>query len=188
MKFIPILISALLVFSFINPMVLADDSPIAVGKPLPDFTLPAPEDPADLTYLGLAPGQAFKIPQIKAQIVIIEIFSMYCPHCQREAPNVNAFYEHIKKDRKYKDRVRLIGIGAGNSAFEIAFFKKKYAVPFPMFPDEKFEIHKKVGEVRTPYFIGVKIDSGTATIFYSQLGGPDDSRQFLDKLLKHSGL
>jgi len=188
MKFIPILISAALVLSFIHPLVLAGDSPIAVGMSLPEFALPAPEDPADLTYLGLAPGQPFKISQIKAQVVIIEIFSMYCPHCQREAPTVNTFYEQIEKDRKYKGRVKLIGIGAGNSAFEIAFFKKKYAVPFPLFPHEKIGIQKKVGEVRTPYFIGVNLDSGTATIFYSQLGGPDDSRQFLDALLKHSGL
>ena len=188
MKLISILMSAALALCFIHPMVLADDSPIAVGKPLPEFTLPAPEDPADLASLGLAPGQPFKIPQIKAQVVIIEIFSMYCPHCQREAPTVNTFYERIEKDGRYKGRVKLIGVGAGNSAFEIAFFKKKYAVPFPLFPDEKFEIHKKVGEVRTPYFIGVNIDSGTTRIFYSQLGGPDDSRQFLDALLKHSGL
>jgi len=188
MRFIPILISAALVLGLVNPMVLADDSPIAVGKALPEFTLPAPEDPADLASLGLAPGQPFQIPQVKAQVVIIEIFSMYCPHCQREAPTVNAFYERIEKDPRYKGRVKLIGIGAGNSTFEIAFFKKKYAVPFPLFPDEKFEIHKKVGEVRTPYFIGVNLDSGTAMIYYSQLGGPDDSRQFLDALLKHSGL
>jgi peroxiredoxin len=171
-----------------TPTTLADDNPIAKGQPLPEFTLPAPEDPAHLDYLGLAPEQPFKIHQIRAQVVIIEIFSMYCPHCQREAPTVNAFYERIQKDRKLRGRVKLIGIGAGNSPFEIAFFKKKYAVPFPLFPDEKFEIHKKIGEVRTPYFIGVNTEGGVATIFYSQLGGPDDSQQFLDALLKHSGL
>jgi hypothetical protein len=94
----------------------------------------------------------------------------------------------IETNPKFKDTVKLIGIGAGNSLFEINFFKKKYAVPFPLFPDADFTIHQKIGEVRTPYFIGVKIENGSATIYYSQLGGPEDSRQFLEKLLSKAGL
>jgi peroxiredoxin len=188
MKAARILIGAILGLSLITTAVPAEDNPIAVGKQLPDFTLPAPEDTAHQAYLGLSAAEPFKISQIKAKVVIIEIFSMYCPHCQREAPTVNAFYEKIEKNPAYKSNVKLIGIGAGNSAFEIDFFKKKYAVPFPLFPDGDFSIHKKTGEVRTPYFIGIKNENGTATIYYSQLGGPEDSRQFLDKLLKRSGL
>jgi len=168
--------------------VQAADNPNAVGYQLPDFTLPAPEDAAHQAYLGLASPDPFKISQIKAQVVIIEIFSMYCPHCQREAPTVNAFFQKIEANPKFKDTVKLIGIGAGNSPFEINFFKKKYAVPFPLFPDADFTIHQKIGEVRTPYFIGVKIENGSATIYYSQLGGPEDSRQFLEKLLSKAGL
>ena len=73
--------------------------------------------------------------------------------------------------------------------FEINFFRKKYAIPFPLFSDKDFIIHKKLGEVRTPYFIGIKLaGNGDHTIFYSQLGGPKDSRQFLENLLKGSGL
>jgi peroxiredoxin len=188
MKIVRVLLCALLTLGLLTAAVSAADNPIAVGSPLPDFTLPAPEDSAHRAYLGLSSAEPFKIPQINAKIVIIEIFSMYCPHCQREAPTINTFYEKIKNTPKFKDSVKLIGIGAGNSAFEVDFFRKKYGIPFPLFPDSDFSIHKITGEVRTPYFIGVKIANGTATIYYSQLGGPDDSHQFLEKLLENSGL
>jgi hypothetical protein len=55
----------------------AGGQPPAVGGPLPDFTLAAPKGPEDQKYLGLAGPTAFKINDIKAEVVIIEIFNMY---------------------------------------------------------------------------------------------------------------
>ena len=69
------------------------------------------------------------------------------------------------------------------------FFKKKYEVPFPLFPDEDLSIHKMIGEVRTPYFIGVKInDDGSHEVFYSKLGGFKDPDKFLRQMIKLSGI
>jgi len=52
-------------------------NPLAVGSRLPDIVLPMPEDSHVLDYLGL-PGQgSFEIPQIGAEVVVVEIFSMY---------------------------------------------------------------------------------------------------------------
>ena len=160
-----------------------------VGGQLPDFTLGVPKDAAEKTYLGLSGSGAFKIPQIRAKTVIVEIFSMYCPYCQKEALNVNRVYEKIEADPALRGKIKLLGIGVGNSAFEVGVFRKKYNIPFPLFPDGDFVLHKLLGEVRTPYFIGVKINSdGSHQVIHSRLGAFESVEKFLDEIVKVSDL
>jgi peroxiredoxin len=114
---------------------------------------------------------------------------MYCPYCQKEAPNVNELYQLINSKPDLKDKIKIIGVGAGNTPFEVDVFKKQYNVPFPLFPDESFSIHKSVGNVRTPYFFVIKINAdGSNKIIYSKAGSIQDPNQFLDFILKESGL
>jgi thiol-disulfide isomerase/thioredoxin len=167
----------------------AADKPPQKGESLPVINLPIPKSPDEKSYLGLSGGGSFKIPQIKAKVVIIEIFSMYCPYCQKDAPAINELYALIENDPDLKKKVKLIGIGAGNTPFEVGVYKKTYAVPFPLFPDQDFTIHKACGEVRTPYFIVVKInEDGSHLIVHSQLGEYPGAKPFLELVLKSSGL
>ena len=159
------------------------------GDLLPEIVLSVPNNPDHQKYLGLHGEGSFTIPQIKARVVIVEIFSMYCPYCQAEAPSLNKLYSKIQGDTNLKDNFKIIGIGTGNSTFEIEHFRKTYDIPFPLFPDDDFSLHKKIGEVRTPYFFGIAInEDGTHKILYSKQGRLEDHDQFINILLQGAGL
>ncbi len=179
----------ILLFSALTFSVLSANKPPEKGERLPVINLPIPKNLDERNYLGLSGSGLFKIPQIKAKAVIVEIFSMYCPYCQKDAPGVNELYRLIENNADIKNKIKLIGIGAGNSSYEVEVFKKTYNVPFPLFPDKDFAIHKACGEVRTPYFMVVKInEDGTHQIVHNQLGNYPGAEPFLELVLKASGL
>jgi len=159
------------------------------GDRLPEIRLPIPNRPEERKYLGLPAQRSFKILQIKASIVIIEVTSLYCPICQKEASRVNELYEIIERNRTWKDKIKLIAIGAGNSPKEMELLKRTYAIPFPLFSDQDFTLHKALGEVRTPYFIAVKINGdGTDQVTYSEPGAFEEPETFIERITKDSGL
>lgn len=167
----------------------AANEPPRVGGPFPELKLTKPADAADLKYLGLSGSGEFHVSQIKAQAVIVQIFSMYCPYCQKDAPHVNRLFGLIESNPALRDKIKIIGIGAGNSQFEVNTFKKKYQVQFPLIPDADFKIHKIVGEVRTPYFIVVKMNgSRKQEVVYSKLGAHEDIEAFLAEIVKLTDL
>lgn len=170
-------------------IVSAENSPPNVGSVFPEIELLKPNSPDHLKYLGLSGSGFFKINQIKAKVVIIEIFSMYCPYCQAEAPNVNRLYASIEGNPTFKNKIKIIGIGINNSIFETEIFKKKYKVAFPLIPDGDFKLHKIMGEVRTPYFIVVKLNGGKSPeVIYSRLGALENNDLFLSQIVKSAGL
>jgi thiol-disulfide isomerase/thioredoxin len=163
--------------------------PPSEGDFLPEIVLTVPQILGQKKYLGLSGETTFTISQIKASVVIVEIFSMYCPFCQAEAPSLNELYYKIQNNSSLEGRFKLIGIGAGNTTFEVEHFRNTYKIPFPLFPDDDFSIHKKIGEVRTPYFFAVGINKdGTHRILYSHQGRLKNHDQFIKMLLQRAGL
>lgn len=155
----------------------AEDHALSVGAALPPIRLQAPADAAQRGYLGLAPKSDFTIDQIQAEVVIVQIFSMYCPICQREASKVNQLFSAVERNAELRRRVKIIGIGAGNSPYEVDFFRKSFQVPFPIFADADFDIHKQLGEVRTPYFIGLRLAAGKPPLIKLTHAGPFESAE-----------
>lgn len=184
-----LLITAL--FFLLSPSleVCASEAVPQKGSSFPSITIPIPDKDAEKAYLGLTVKNSFKLSEIKAELLIIEIYSMYCPYCQKEAPIVNELYQIIEKKPTLKDKIKLIGIAAGNTPFEIDIFRNQFTVPFPLFPDESFAVHKKIGEVRTPHFFVLKMNAdGSNKIVYSKTGSIEDAAKFLDHILQESGL
>lgn len=173
------LVTILLFIVLMLPGIAKAEFPLEVGKNFPKIKLET-TDTQHARVLGFLGKKTFGVEDIESEFVLIQIFSMYCPYCQADAPKVNEFFEMLETSPATKGRVKLIGIGAGNSAFEIETFRKKYDIKFSLFPDGDFSIHKKIGEVRTPYFILVKQEKGQAgKILFSKLGSVAKPESFL---------
>lgn len=186
---IMILLTIFLSLSFSKLSIRAAEVAPAKGDMFPALSLAMPEREGAREYLGLTGNGSFSISQIKADLVIVEIFSMYCPYCQKEAPLVNDLYRMISENPALKDRIKIIGIGAGNTPFEVDVFRNKYDIRFPLFSDESFTVHKAVGEVRTPYFFVLRTNAdGSDRVIYSKVGTIQDPKQFLDLIVKEAGL
>jgi hypothetical protein len=68
--------AAILALLFYPCQVVAKSPPKKGGK-LPKVELRVPRDPTQRSYLGLSGDGVFRIPQVKAQVVIIELFNTY---------------------------------------------------------------------------------------------------------------
>ena len=75
-----ILYFMLVVILFSLPVVgfaVSEGKPPAEGGVLPDIILRVPAPPGLRLYVGVSGKKNFTIPEIEAEVVLIEIFSMY---------------------------------------------------------------------------------------------------------------
>ena len=181
-----VIVLLILVFS---GCVFAGNPSLVKGEILPVFSLPIPKNAGEKNYLGLSGEGFFKISKIKAKGMLIKIFSLYCPVCQGTAAAMAELYHQIEENPDLKDKIKLIGIGAGNSLLEVEVFKQTNHIPFPVFPDEDFTIHKVLGEVRTPFFIATRMNrNGSHEIVHTHLGALTRVQAFLDLMLEAYGI
>jgi peroxiredoxin len=159
--------------------------PLPVGSSMPDLLLRGELSRANLTHLGLKGPAPRRLSEINAKTVILVAFSMYCPHCQREAPALNELNALIAS-RGLSEDVKLIGVGIGNSDFEVQVFRDKYATTFPLFSDPDFRVNKEIGEVGTPFFyvLAMNPEKKEIRVVRTLLGRMDSAETFLDHVLK----
>jgi peroxiredoxin len=132
---------------------------IKAGDFFPEVPMQVPEDSKERAYLGLTAGMTFTLKQVKADLVVVEILSVYCPSCQLQAPAYNKLFNLIENDPDTRGRIKIIGIAVGNGNQEIKDFRDKRNVPFPILPDRSFNMHRAIGGSRTPFTIYVRQDS-----------------------------
>lgn len=152
----------------------------ALGSHLPEFQLETPSSEKDKTYLGI--GTAFKtfsIGQLDCQLALIEIVGVYCPQCHIQMPFFNKLFYRIKRDDDLYKKTKMIAVAVGANPMELAFFKKEHQIPYPVIKDPEFEIHKLLGEPRTPFTMLVSKDK---QVVFAHLGIIKDIDQFLLKI------
>ena len=149
------------------------------GSELPQMALPAPDSPETQKYLGLKTMGPFKLSDINSKVVLIEFLSAMCPRCHATAPLVNKLYKVIEGDSGLAKNVKMIGIAVGNNYRQLDAYKKNFKVPFPILPDDGYEVTGPMGGVDTPTMILATKDG---KVLSSHRGGIEDFDGYLKEL------
>lgn len=152
-------------------------------------SLPTPGDKEIISYLGLNTAEpAFSLQDIHAEIIVVEIFDMYCAYCQKAAPEVNRFFNLIEQ-RGYRERIKFVGIGKRNTQFEINTFRDEYGLEFPIFFDPNGAISANLpNDNITPFFYVIaRATDGTLSVLARQGGGLPSAEALLNAILKAAG-
>lgn len=145
------------VFFVLLAMLLATNlwaaRPINSGELFPEVPLPAPFEPSQRSYLGLANNQPFTLSQVDANIVLVEMLNVHCPHCVRQTTPYNELYRKIEADPETRGRIKILGVAVANNDEAIDDFSVIYSVAFPVISDRHFKLHKALRAGPTPFSI-----------------------------------
>ena len=146
--------------------------------------LASPPAAAERAYLGIT-ADTFRLADVQADIIIIELFSLYCSLCAKEAPAVAELFLLAQKQSTPQRRIVLLGIGAGSTAEEAVRFQKQHSVPFPMVSDQKVIIARTMKMAITPGFIAFKKQpDGSLISLHTRSGVLGPPQHFLDSALQ----
>jgi hypothetical protein len=172
------------VWAFVLLSTFAGYIPPAGAAEVHTLELASPPAAGERAYLGIT-ADTFKLADVQAEIIIVELFSLYCAMCAKEAPAVAELFSLAQKQTTPQRRIVLIGIGAGNTADEVARFKKQHTVPFPLVPDQKVIVARSMKMAITPGFIAFKKQpDGSLVSLYKRLGVLGPPQRFLDNALQ----
>jgi hypothetical protein len=151
----------------------------AVGSYMPDLKIQPPALEKDRQYLGLDGTQAFTAGQVDSPFILIEIVGVYCPHCHAQAPLFNALYNRIKKNPEMDPKIKMLAVAVGATPIEVDYMRNLLNIPFPLIQDPDFDVHKALGEPRTPF---VLVASKDKKVLFTHVGVVEDIDGFLLKL------
>ena len=135
-----------------------------------DYRFTVPQSEADRNYLGLhSEATSFQLEDIQCEVLVIDCFDMYCHLCQAGAGHVNELYR-LGQDQGLAHRVKFIGLGVGDTPFEVSTYMEKFKVPFPLFPDRRTLNARKFGELKLPNLIILRKLSGQFDVIHRSPG------------------
>lgn len=119
------------------------------GDTLPAFELQAPVLEKAREYLGISQA-SFRLADIPCRLLLLEVIGVYCPQCYQQAPLFNTLFNRIETG-KLKGQVKMLALAAGGNETEITYLYEQVRYSFPIVADPNFEVHKLLGEPRTPF-------------------------------------
>ncbi len=150
----------LLLSGWLNDLRAQEKKVIKKGEAFPTVALKTPVQAQDRAYLGISGGDHFTLKDLKAEVLLVEIFDVYCIPCQKQAPLFKQLFGMIQSDPATRDKIKMIGIAVGDEEPEIKKFRDHFQVPYAIVSDPDYILHKAVGGPPAPFSIIVRRDAG----------------------------
>lgn len=121
---------------------------------------------------------------LRAPIVVFDIFNMYCAKCQKKAPKTEAFHQLINK-RNLTEKILFIGIATQNTNYEAAVFMKKFNLTFTVYSDRNSAYYELLNSKKWPWFVVMKrVEGDRYKVVYRGKALDGTPEEFLNKILE----
>ena len=129
-------------------------------------------------YSNLCFPQIGRLDQIETPYLVLEVMRTNCPHCQKEAPAMNKFYQLVQGS-DLKGKVKFLAVAQSSSPAEVKKFKQAHPVPFPMLADPQGTVGKALHIQGVPTVVILKRDGH---VLRTYVGGIDGAKEALAEL------
>lgn len=134
--------------------------PLLRGAEIPDLSADPLAEPDGYAKLGLTQTSGpVKLTDIKGEILILELFNRFCMSCLKQTAELEKFNQDIQK-AGLADKIKILGIGIGNSGPDLVAFKKVVPYSYAVAPDQRFNFYYDIGD----------LDSAPTTLFLRRKG------------------
>jgi len=117
-----------------------------LGEPFPDMAFETLLAPGDYQALGLPRTEGtFLLSEVPGDLLLLEFFNRYCLTCQRQAPYLASFHEAALAG-DLAGRARVLSVGVGNRAKDLAGFRRDFGASYPIAPDPFFDRLLELGD------------------------------------------
>ncbi|MBN2706844.1 MAG: redoxin domain-containing protein [Deltaproteobacteria bacterium] len=144
--------------------------------------LPRPAAAHQAAYLGLFnPGESFGLNEIRARILVIEVFQSDCSLCRLQVDELRELYRLLEREA-LSGLVKIIGLGYGDDLVAVEEFARRSALPYPLFADPRGEY---VGVDEIPVLFVLALSPEGARVLY-EFHGPHPSAAGLVRLIREA--
>ncbi|MBI5018119.1 MAG: hypothetical protein HZB55_21860 [Deltaproteobacteria bacterium] len=117
---------------------------VRLGKPFPNLEFDELVAPGDYAALGLPPG-SFRLADIQGQVLVLEFFNRYCLTSWRQSLQLESLGKLLGPGG-LEGKVRILSVGAGNTAAELRQFRTEQRITYPLATDPRFDRYNDLGE------------------------------------------